>query len=84
MTEDYNSKHGTNYNADDIQVDINKNIVTNDVETINMIQASKGIVSDKTLVSMHPFVSDINAELQELEAQEQKELEKFGDTYATK
>lgn len=84
VTEDYNSKHGTNYNADDIQVDINKNIVTNDVETVNMIQASKGIVSDKTLVSMHPFVSDINAELQELEAQEQKELEKFGDTYATK
>ena len=49
-----------------------------------MIQYSKGIVSDKTLLSMHPFVSDVNAELQELEAQEQKELEKFGDMYATK
>ena len=84
MTEDYNSKNGTNYNANNIQIDINKNIVTNDVETVNMIQYSKGIVSDKTLLSMHPFVSDVNAELQELEAQEQKELEKFGDMYATK
>ena len=84
VTEDYNSKNGTNYNANDIQIDINKNIITNDVETVNMIQYSKGIVSDKTLLSMHPFVSDVNAELQELEAQEQKELEKFGDMYATK
>ena len=79
VTEDYNSKNGTNYNANDIQIDINKNIITNDVETVNMIQYSKGIVSDKTLLSMHPFVSDVNAELQELEAQEQKELEKFGN-----
>ena len=84
VTEDYNSKHNTVYDANDIQIDINKNIITNDVETVNMIQYSKGIVSDKTLLSMHPFVSDVNAELQELEAQEQKELEKFGDMYATK
>lgn len=84
VTEDYNSKNGTQYNADDIQIDINKNIITNDVEIVNMIQSSKGIVSDKTLVGMHPFVSDINAELQELEAQEQKELEKFGDDYVTR
>ncbi len=79
VTEDYNSKHHTVYDAKDIQIDINKNIITNDVETVNMIQASKGIVSDKTLLSMHPFVSDVNAEMQEIEAQEQKELEKFGN-----
>jgi len=84
VTEDYNSKNDTQYNSDDIQIDINKNIITNDVEIVNMIQSSKGIVSDKTLVGMHPFVSDVNAELQELEIQEQKELEKFGDNYVTK
>ena len=77
VTNDYNSKHNTNYNAYDIQVDINKNMITNDVETVSMIQNSKGIVSDKTLLAAHPFVTDINAELQELETQEQKELSKF-------
>ncbi len=77
VTNDYNSKHNTNYNAYDIQVDINKNMITNDVEMMSMIQSSKGIVSDKTLLAAHPFVTDINAELQELETQEQKELSKF-------
>ena len=79
VTEDYNSKHNTAYDANDIQIDINKNIITNDVEMVNMIQASKGIVSDKTLLAVHPFVSDVNAEMQEIEAQEQKAIEKFGN-----
>ena len=52
-------------------------MITNDVEMMSMIQSSKGIVSDKTLLAAHPFVTDINAELQELETQEQKELSKF-------
>jgi len=82
VTEDYNSKHGTAYDANDIQIDINKNMITNDMETVNMIQSSKGIVSDKTLLAVHPFVTDVNAEMQEIEAQEQKELAKFGDNYA--
>ncbi len=79
VTDDYNRTHGTNYNADDMIVDINKNIITNDVEIINMIQCSKGIVSDKTLLAMHPFVTDVNAEMQEMEAEEKRTLEKFGN-----
>ena len=79
VTDDYNRTHGTNYNADDIIVDINKNIITNDVEIVGMIQSSKGIVSDKTLLAMHPFVTDVNAEMQEMEAEEKRTLEKFGN-----
>lgn len=43
-----------------------------------MIQSSKGIVSDKTLLAMHPFVTDVNVEMQEMEAEEKRTLEKFG------
>lgn len=78
VTDDYNRIHETNYNAEDIIVDINKNIITNDVEIVSMIQSSKGIVSDKTLLAMHPFVTDVNAEMQEMEAEEKRTLEKFG------
>ena len=46
VTEDYNSKNNTNYDANLIKVDINKNMITNDAELVSMIQASKGIVSD--------------------------------------
>lgn len=78
VTDDQNRIHETNYNAEDIIVDINKNIITNDVEIVSMIQSSKGIVSDKTLLAMHPFVTDVNVEMQEMEAEEKRTLEKFG------
>lgn len=67
VTEDYNYKNGTSYHSNEIQININKNMIANDMETVNMIQSSKGIVSDKTLLAMHPFVNDINAEMQEIE-----------------
>ena len=77
VTEDYNSKNNTNYDANLIKVDINKNMITNDAELVSMIQASKGIVSDKTLLAVHPFVSDVNAEMQEMEAEEKRAMEQF-------
>ena len=77
VTEDYNSKNNTNYDANLIKVDINKNMITNDAELVSMIQASKGIVSDKTLLAVHPFVSDVNAEMQEMEAEEKRAIEQF-------
>lgn len=77
FTEDYNRKNHTNYDSSLIQVQLNKTMITNDMETVTMIQNSKGIVSDKTLLGAHPFVSDINAELEELKAQEQKEQAEY-------
>ena len=77
VTEDYNSKNNTNYDANLIKVDINKNMITNDAELVSMIQSSKGIVSDKTLLAAHPFVSDVNAEMQEMDAEEKRAMEQF-------
>lgn len=79
FTEDYNRKNNTNYDSALVDVSINKNMITNDVEMVNMIQASKGIVSDKTLLARHPLVDDVNAELDELAAQEKQEIKKFAD-----
>lgn len=77
FTEDYNRKNHTAYDSSLIQVSLNKTMITNDVETVNIIQNSKGIVSDKTLIARHPFVTDINAELEELETQKQKEQQDY-------
>lgn len=77
FTEDYNRKNHTSYDSSLIQVTLNKTMITNDMELVTMIQNSKGIVSDKTLLGMHPFVSDVNAELEELETQEQKEQAEY-------
>lgn len=73
FTDDYNRMNGTNYNSDLISITINKTMITNELETVQMIVQSKGILSDKTLLEHHPFVDDANQELKELEVQRKKE-----------
>ena len=77
ITDDYNRHHGTRYDSNLVNITINKSMITNDLETVQMITASQGIVSDKTLLANHPMVDDVNAELQELAAQKKEEAERF-------
>ncbi|MCI1999567.1 MAG: phage portal protein [Clostridia bacterium] len=77
ITDDYNRHNGTAYDSGSIDVTLNYSQPMNDVETVNMINQSKGIVSDKTLLAHHPFVDDVNAELKELDAQEKENMEKY-------
>ena len=66
FTEDLNRRYMSNFDSSLVNVTINKSVITNDVEIVNMIKASKNIVSDKTLLSRHPFIDDVNDELQEI------------------
>lgn len=66
----------------DISIDFKRNIPEDLTATINLVNTLKGSVSDATLLSQLPFISDVNAELEAL--QEQKaanmELYAFGPT----
>ena len=77
VTDDYNRLNKTDYNSDDIVVTINKTMITNDLETVNMICSSEGIVSKQTLLENHPMVSDVNEELKRLEKEERDNIEAF-------
>ena len=65
--EDWNREHGADWNWKDILVTLNLNGITDDMETMQIIRESKGIVSEKTLLGKHPFVEDVNSEMEELE-----------------
>lgn len=87
ITDDYNRMNSTHYDSTLIDITINKSTITNDSETVQMIQASEGIVSEKTLLARHPFVDDVNAELTELEAQREKEkteMDNYKDNFPGK
>ncbi len=64
LLEDCNRKNDTDYNVNSIDIKLNLNSITDDMEMVNMITASKGIVSEKTLLAQHPFVQDVNSEIQ--------------------
>lgn len=54
----------------DINIEFKRNIPTDNTEIINLVNSLKGTISDKTLLSLLPFVDDVEEEL--LAVQEQK------------
>lgn len=83
ITDDINRQEGTAYDYRKIKVTVNKTMIANDLETVQMIMQSRGLVSDKTLLAAHPLVEDANQELKDLEEQQKKQdarrAQMFGD-----
>lgn len=58
----------------DIQIEFKRNIPEDVNAVIQLVNALKGIVSDATLISQIPFVSDVNAELEALQKQKEENM----------
>lgn len=68
----------------DIDIDFKRNIPEDTTSIINLINSLKGTISDATLIAQLPFVSDVNAELEAVQAQKAANMElynfgSFGD-----
>ncbi len=75
FTFDFNRKNNTDFDYEDIEVFINKSFITNEAETVDIINGSKGFVSSKTLLGRHPFVDDANEEMKLLEEEKSGSFE---------
>lgn len=58
----------------DIDIEFKRNIPVDNSEIITLVNSLKGTVSDATLLSQIPFVSDVNAELEALQKQKQENI----------
>lgn len=79
ITQDINLKQGTKYDSALVRVDVNKTAITNDAETVSMIQQSQGIVPDTILLAKHPFVDDVNQAMKDLKKQRKDAAKRFLD-----
>ena len=61
--------------TDDVNIVFNRDVAMNESEAINMCKASVGVISKRTIVSNHPWVTDLEDELKELENENKSELE---------
>lgn len=59
------------------------NMMVNDLENAQIASDSKGIISDKTIISKHPWVDDLEQELEQLEEEERARMEMFDNYEAT-
>ena len=61
----------------DIQITFKRNIPEDYISLVNIVNALKGTVSDETLLSMIPQVTDVQAELDRVQEQKQKNMEMY-------
>jgi SPP1 family phage portal protein len=61
----------------DIEIDFKRNIPEDLSATINLINSLKGTVSDATLLSQLPFITDVNAELEAVKEQKTANMALF-------
>lgn len=64
------------YDSTTVQVTFRKTMITNDKEDVEIAKNSKGMISDETIISNHPWVEDVAAEKERLKKQEEIELDK--------
>lgn len=63
---------------DNINITFSKNLPADNSSMLQMVQALKDIVSTKTLLKQIPIVEDVEAELEELDAQAEKNADLYG------
>ena len=69
------------YHEKEVEFVFNKSMITNESEKITNCKNSEGQVSRKSILANHPFVKDIDAELEQLKAEEEEEQKKQESEY---
>lgn len=68
---------GENATWRDVQITFTRNLPADTNEIVAIVNSLRGLVSDKTLLSQIPFVSDVEAELEALEEQRTANMELY-------
>jgi SPP1 family phage portal protein len=70
----------------DVQIKFTRNLPLDNTEIINTINSLRGMLSDRTLIGLLPFVSDVDAELEAIQTQKvlNMEMYNFGGEDTTK
>lgn len=72
------------YSKSSVEVIINRSMMVNETQIITDINNSSSLVSKKTCISKHPYVADVDAELKQIEEEQQKAMEQFGNGFVNK
>ena len=62
----------------DIEITFKRNIPADSAQVVQMINSLQGMVSDETLLSQLDFIPDVQAELEKIQAQKERNVSMFG------
>ena len=69
------------FTNEDVEIIFNRDMMVNESQIIADINASSNILSRKTLIANHPYVSDVDAELKQIDEETQENMETYGFPY---
>ena len=69
--------------SQDIDFIFYKNLPDNEADIVDLVSRLHGIVSTRTLLKQIPFVEDVDAELNDIEAESQKKAEQEAEAFAS-
>lgn len=72
------------FTNEDIDVIFNRDMMVNESQVITDINNSAAILSRKTCVAQHPYVDDVDAELEQIEKEQQEAVEQYGNAFMQK
>lgn len=78
---------GQDYFGEDVDFIFNRDIIINETQVITNIKNSVGLLSDETLIANHPYVTDVQAEMDRLKQQQDSQIQdyqEFGQNHQDK
>lgn len=72
------------FTNEDIEVIFNRDMMVNESQIITDINNSSAILSKKTCISQHPYVTDVEAELEQIKSEQEEAMEQFGNAFVNK
>ena len=63
----------------DIKINFSRNLPVNEMEQAQYLNQLRGMISDKTLLSQIPFITDVDAELAQIQSETPTSIFNFED-----
>lgn len=67
-----------NFDSTPVKITFSRNVLINQSDIIQQCKDSVGIVSDRTILAHHPFVDDVDKEVEQLKEQKQADMQLYG------
>jgi len=68
------------FEKEEVNVIFNRDILINETESINNVNASQDLSLESRLAN-HPWVDDVDAELERIKKEKEEEIEQYGDAF---
>jgi SPP1 family phage portal protein len=69
------------FEGEEVEVIFNRDILISESEVIANCQSSVGVLSDETIIANHPWVDDVQAELERVQKQKEEAMEQYNGAF---